>query len=114
MVAQESNPGAVASGFRYEYAAKFICGSDVPGTSNRLAGVIPGSYTTMVNIHNPHAHDVKIEYSLVLSPTFAQGPVPRVVPKRHMLSLPCVEVLREVGPFIHGAEGFLVIDSTDS
>jgi hypothetical protein len=50
--------------FRYVYAAKFLCGE------LKRAGpegpVEPGSYSTAINVHNPHAHSVGIRKKAIL------------------------------------------------
>lgn len=40
--------------YRFQYAAKFICTANIPGTSQTSSSVLPGAYQTVVNIHNPN------------------------------------------------------------
>ena len=37
----------------FQYAAKFLCTANIPGTSHTTTSVLPGVYQTVVNIHNP-------------------------------------------------------------
>ena len=39
----------------FEYAAKFLCLTNIPGTSASSSSVVAGTYLTVVNIHNPSA-----------------------------------------------------------
>ena len=46
-------PDVDAKEFKFQYAAKFVCGTN-PGATDR---VVPGLYATAINIHNPSAKD---------------------------------------------------------
>jgi hypothetical protein len=50
---------------RYVYAAKFLCGQMKP-RAGREGPVEPGSYSTAINVHNPHAHAVAIRKKAIL------------------------------------------------
>jgi hypothetical protein len=50
--------------FPFQYAAKFICTSNIPGTSQTTAALLPGAYLTSVNIHNPHDHEIRMQKKL--------------------------------------------------
>ena len=43
------------SRYRYQYAVKFLCTSNIPGTSQTTTSLLPGAYATVVNIHNPNS-----------------------------------------------------------
>ncbi len=51
------------AGYKYQYAAKFICTSTIPGTSQQ-SHFPAGSYQTGVNIHNPHERKIKFRMKL--------------------------------------------------
>lgn len=97
--------------FKFQYAVKFLCTSNIPGTSQTSASLFPGSYQTAVNIHNPNPKDVRYRMKLAsgigisdfigdsLKPDGATG-------------VTC-DRIRDFGlHLIHGFEGFLVIEST--
>src|ERR1051325_6043209 len=50
--------------FPFQYAVKFICTSNIPGTSQTTSSFLPGSYQTAVNIHNPNNDDVRFRMKL--------------------------------------------------
>jgi hypothetical protein len=99
--------------YRFQYAVKFLCLANIPGTSSTSESVLPGVYQTVVNIHNPNLREVRIREKIAvpglepskfkedsLKPDFAS-------------SVNCRQITQEFGiTFIHGAEGFLVIEST--
>ena len=102
--------------YSFQYAAKFICTSNIPGTAQTTDSFLPGSYQTVVNIHNPNYKSVKIRTKAALGgkqliSKFVEGKlgpdevtrfVCRDLRERFELNL------------IHGGEGFLVIESTHS
>ena len=58
--------------YRFQYAAKFVCGFDPSGAILR---VIPGQWATSVLIHNPQHKKVKIRKKVALTfPPAAQAP----------------------------------------
>ena len=62
----------VATDFRYEYAAKLVCGRQASGDDMRLAR---GFYATTINVHNPNDADVRFFKKLALTiPPGEQGP----------------------------------------
>lgn len=104
---------SAAPRFIYQYAAKFICMSDVPGTTQQSPGLLPGNYETSVNIHNPGKTKAKIRMKL------ARGAV--ITPWKsaelkydEATQVNCDHVQDFGVVFIHGFEGFLVIESTQS
>ena len=50
--------------YRYVYAAKFLCGE--LKREAREGPVEPGSYSTAINVHNPHAFGVGIRKKAIL------------------------------------------------
>lgn len=117
---EEAKKGVVMSGFSFQYAVKFLCISNIPGTSQTTDSVVPGSYQTVVNIHNPHDVKVKFRMKLALSETTISKFVAGALPPDGMRRVTCDRILRgffgdpDDLDFIHGAEGFLVIESTHS
>ena len=60
---------AQAASFKFQYAAKFVCGFDPPPAFLRVA---PGQYATSVLIHNPQRKSVTIRKKVAL--TFPAAP----------------------------------------
>jgi hypothetical protein len=48
----------------FQYAAKFLCTANIPGTSQTTTSLLPGSYQTVVNIHNPNKANHKLTKKL--------------------------------------------------
>ena len=103
-----------AAKFRYQYAAKFICTSDIPGTSQQSPGLLPGNYATAINIHNPSTRAVKFR-SKVASPFGISKWVADGLKGAGVLQISCDDY-NEKYDFRtrHGFEGFLVIESNYS
>jgi len=101
---------------RFQYAAKFICTSNVPGTSQTTGSFLPGNYQTVVNIHNPNERGVKFRAKVAfggegLISKFIDGGLGPDEVTRYI----CADIREKFGMnLIHGAEGFLVIESTHS
>ncbi len=110
------------SRYRFQYAAKFLCTSNIPGTSQTTPSVLPGSYLTVVSIHNPQDQPVQLRKKIAVTfPAEQQqpGPVSHFITERVLadeaFQVDCPQILQNFGiAFIHGAEGFLVIESTHS
>ena len=104
---------AVAQRFPYQYAAKFICMADIPGTSQQSAGLLPGLYQTAVNIHNPGKSTARIRMKLAsgagITPWKGAG-----LKYDEVTQVNCAQVQDFGVAFTHGFEGFLVIESTVS
>lgn len=98
---------------RFEYAAKFLCTSNLPGTSQTSSSVLPGNYQTAVNIHNPANEPATVRMKLALGPKTVTRFVRDVVGPDALIRVDCASVVR-FGRFIHGVEGFLIIQSTHS
>lgn len=99
--------------YKYLYAVKFICTSHVPNTSQTSAMGIAGSYSTVVEIHNPHNRKIRLRKKLanaaIISTYFSDELEPDAVSMIH-----CGHVADFGIVAIHGFEGFLVIESTHS
>jgi len=101
------------SGIKFQYAAKFICTANIPGTSQTSDAVVPGSYQTAVNIHNPQLKKVSLRKKIA-SPIGISKYFDFVLEPDGVARVTCAQ-LQEFGlQLIHGFEGFLVIESTQS
>jgi hypothetical protein len=98
---------------QFEYAVKFLCTSNLPGTSQVSSSVLPGNYQTAVNIHNPANEPAMVRMKLALGPKTVTRFVRDVVGPDGLLRVDCADATR-FGRFIHGVEGFLIIQSTHS
>ncbi len=98
---------------RFQYAAKFICWSNIPGTSLENRAFLPGNYQTIVNIHNPWTKPVKLRVKIAW-PIEISKFLPFELKPDAVLTLSC-EQIREFGiHLIHGFEGFMVVESAAS
>lgn len=66
-----ATPAAAQSGGRYEYAVKYVCGTNVRPTLS--PAVAPGTYYTAINVHNPSGEAVPFVYKVVIAPAGAPG-----------------------------------------
>jgi hypothetical protein len=106
----------------FHYAAKFLCTTNTPFTSAAVPSVVPGHYLTVINIHNPHDQAVQFREKIALTfPPGGQKPgevsnfVDRRLAPDEALSVDCDGIKGGFGlTFVHGAEGFLVIESPRS
>ena len=100
-------------GYKYQYAVKIICTSDIPGTSQTSNGLLPGVYETSVNVYNPNEETIKTRKKLAtqgLSSEFKNSTIKTCSVERFVCSN-----IQDFGiTFIHGFEGFLIIESTHS
>lgn len=99
--------------YPFQYAAKFICTANIPGTSQTTDALLPGVYQTAVNIHNPQTKKIRIRKKIAsplgISKYFDDGLEPDGV-----MRITCSQIRDFEMTFIHGFEGFLVIESTHS
>ena len=109
---------AVAPRFAFQYAMKFICTSNIPGTSQTTTSLLPGSYATVVNIHNPNSQAAGFRMKLAVStsteidPPLISSFIQDKLKPDQATKVDCSRI-REFGlHLIHGFEGFLVIEST--
>lgn len=100
--------------YRYQYAAKVLCTANVPNTSQTTSSLLPGSYVTVVNIHNPNAKSARIRSKLALAiPPAISAFVEAGLKPDQAMKIDCDGMTQQYGlVFIHGLEGFLVIEST--
>ena len=100
--------------YRFQYAAKFLCTSNVPGTSQTTSALLPGVYQTAVNIHNPQRKPVELRKKLAV----AGGGISKFINQKlepdAATRVDCGDVPSFDLHLIHGFEGFLVIESTQS
>jgi len=106
---------ASAGAFRFQYAAKFICTSNIPGTLQTTSSFLPGNYQTVVNIHNPSENLVKLRMKMAI----ADGPISKWVARAlkddEVTKVDCSMISDPFGLTpIHGFEGFFVVESTRS
>jgi hypothetical protein len=104
------------SRYRFQYAAKFICTSNIPGTTQTTGSFLPGSYQTVVNVHNPNERGVKLRAKVAFG---GQGLISKFIDAQlgydEVTRYICDDIRDKFGMnLIHGAEGFLVIESTHS
>ena len=100
--------------WRYQYAVKFICTANIPGTSQTTDGLLPGTYLTAVNIHNPEC-DEKVEIRKKLaSPLGISKYKTSVLKPDGVERVTCAQIPDFDIRVIHGFEGFLVIESVKS
>ena len=101
------------SAYGFQYAVKFICTSNIPGTSQTTDAFVPGNYQTAVNIHNPQNVVAKIRKKIAspigISKFFDGTLKPDAVER-----VTCSQLRDFDLHLIHGFEGFLVIESTHS
>ena len=98
--------------YRYQYAVKFLCTANIPGTSQTSTAVLPGVYQTAVNIHNPNAQVARVRKKLAVRSGQISPFVDSQLKPDEATSVDCSQVQNFGIPFIHGFEGFLVIEST--
>ena len=100
--------------YRFQYAAKLICTSNIPGTSQTTGSFLPGDYRTVVNIHKPNERGVKFRVKVALG---GEGLISKFIDDAlgpdEVTRYVCGDIREKFGMnLIHGAEGFLVIEST--
>jgi hypothetical protein len=112
---------------RWEYAAKFVCGTQTSPTANPPSEppVKAGNYATVINMHNPLAKPVILQKKVALAAPETYPQTTLVDPTQrfqdrlasdHTMSVDCTEIVSllklngtpAAGPFI---EGFLVVDA---
>jgi hypothetical protein len=112
-MAPKKSKAAATPRFRFQYAAKFLCTANIPGTSQTTDSLLPGIYQTVVNIHNPNNQTARIRKKIaVTSPPAISEFIKGALKPDEAVKVDCTDVTRDFGlTFIHGAEGFLVIES---
>lgn len=111
---------ATAPSFVFQYAVKFLCTSNIPGTSQTTTSLLPGSYQTVVNIHNPQPKAVVFRMKLAMATATKLDP-PQIskflkeeLKPDQATKVDCSRLGEFGNPPIHGFEGFLVIESAHS
>jgi len=99
--------------YRFQYAVKFICTSNIPGTSQTTDAFLPGVYQTAVNIHNPQNRKIKLRKKIA-SPAGISEYFESVLEADGVQRVTCSQIPDFGLRLIHGFEGFLVIESTHS
>ena len=97
--------------YKFQYAAKFICTSNIPNTSQTTDSFVPGSYKTAVNIHNPQPRAVRLRKKLASPIGISAFQQSSIEPDGAEL-VSCGQVNSFGLHLVHGFEGFLVIEST--
>lgn len=97
-------------GYKYQYAVKLICTANIPGTSQTSDGLMPGIYETIVNIHNPNEKPVKTRKKLAHPGQISKFKISEIKPDG-VERFVCRNIQDFGMTFIHGFEGFLVIES---
>ncbi|MFA5111439.1 MAG: hypothetical protein WC443_08550 [Desulfobaccales bacterium] len=101
-------------GYGFQYAVKFLCTANIPGTSQTTTSVLPGVYQTVVNIHNPNDRTVRLRKKVTQPGLGISQFIEDQLKPDEAARVDCDQIARDFGPFIHGVEGFLVIESTHS
>jgi hypothetical protein len=113
-MATKARARAAAPRFGYQYAVKFLCTSNIPGTSQTTTSLLPGSYATVINVHNPNAAPVGFRMKLASASGDISAFIKGDLKPDQSTKVDCSQ-LGEFGPQpIHGFEGFLVIESPRS
>jgi hypothetical protein len=99
--------------YTYQYAVKLICTANIPGTSQTSDGLLPGVYETTVNIHNPNENPAKTRKKLAHPTQISKFKNSEIKPDG-VERFVCRNIQDFGITFIHGFEGFLVIESTMS
>lgn len=102
-----------ADDFRFQYAAKFLCTANIPGTSGTPTSVVPGTYQTVISIHNPQKEEAQFRKKIVLVSREASTFIKVQLRPDEAVQVDCTAIRSDFGPPpVHGSEGFLVVEST--
>jgi hypothetical protein len=108
---------AVSTRFAFQYAVKFLCTSNIPGTSQTTTSLLPGTYATVVNIHNPNPKKANFRMKLALATSTQIDPpvisnfINETLKPDQATKVDCSRVVEFGLLLIHGFEGFLIIES---
>ena len=97
--------------YRFQYAAKFLCTSNIPGTSQTSTALLPGVYQTAVNIHNPNRKTAYLRKKLAVASGEISGFLEQKLEPDAASRVDCNDISSFGIRLIHGFEGFLVIES---
>ena len=98
--------------YRFQYAAKFLCTANIPGTSQTTSALLPGAYQTAVNIHNPQRRTVELRKKLAAASGEISGFINQKLEPDAATRVDCGGIPDFGLHLIHGFEGFLIIEST--
>jgi hypothetical protein len=98
--------------YRYQYAAKFLCTANIPGTSQTTTALLPGIYQTAVNVHNPNRQVAHLRKKIAVASGQISGFIEQKLGPDEATRIDCGDVQSFGLHLIHGFEGFLVIEST--
>ena len=110
-MATKARAKAAAPRFAYQYAVKFLCTSNIPGTSQTTTSLLPGAYETVVNVHNPNAASVGFRMKLASASGDVSAFIKGELKPDQATKVDCSQLGKFGPPPIHGFEGFLVIES---
>ena len=111
-IAKKRAQRAAAPRYRYQYAVKFLCTANIPGTSQTSTAVLPGVYQTAVNVHNPNPQVARLRKKLAVRSGQISAFIDGQLKPDEATCVDCSQVQDFGIAFIHGFEGFLVIEST--
>lgn len=101
--------------YHFQYAAKYLCTANIPGTSQTTSSLLPGVYQTVVNIHNPNDQTVRLRKKIAVAGLEPSKYIDDSLKPDEAVRVDCAQIGQDFGiTFIHGSEGFLVIESTHS
>ena len=109
-MATKARAKAAAPRFAYQYAVKFLCTSNIPGTSQTTTSLLPGAYQTVVNVHNPNAASVGFRMKLASASGDVSAFIKGDLKPDQATKVDCSQLGKFGPPPIHGFEGFLVIE----
>ncbi|MFQ6062284.1 MAG: hypothetical protein ACE5J9_03810 [Methanosarcinales archaeon] len=103
--------------WQYVYSAKFVCGYS--NTTGLAAPVVPGTYATAINVHNPWYFTVNLTKKVAQAPREVEKPIPPSKPITYNLQpdyafeIDCEDIYKignipNTQPF---AKGFVVLTS---
>jgi hypothetical protein len=110
--AKRQAPVTAPPRYRYQYAVKFLCTANLPGTSQTTTAVVPGVYQTAVNIHNPNPQVARLRKKLAVRTGDISAFIDGQLKPDQATSVDCSQVQSFGLVLVHGFEGFLVIEST--
>jgi hypothetical protein len=119
-MANKKKAKAAAQGFSFQYAVKFLCTSNIPGTSQTTTSLLPGTYETVANIHNPNPKAVGFRMKLATATSTKVDPpqiskfIKETLQPDQATKVDCSRLGEFGNQPIHGFEGFLVIESSHS
>ena len=113
-MATKKSARAAAPRFAFQYAVKFLCTANIPGTSQTTTSLLPGTYETVVNVHNPNAVAVVFRMKLASAGGDISSFIRGELKPDQATKVDCSQVNKFDLHLIHGFEGFLVIESPRS